>query len=398
MPKANSHHHRTPTPAGGYSRVLMHAAGKAAGHVVNHGIKWAFGGKNKGSQTETKTKHSKQVREAGQHNDLKKAGDNIIIGKMSHESSARGRWKYLDQMQGAISAAEGKQGVNLIGVFCNAGLFTDVAVPSVAIGDSLKKLTVGVGAYSMNPFQKSTGNAQAGTGVILSDDRIVLEKISLSYSFANLSNINITGCIYFVTPKNSVYNEPLVSWDTVLSTQGFGTFGATASVQPSLAVPAVAGAYKKEIVGQHPFANASFCKQFALLKERPFTLSPGENLDYKAVLHYEKVFDKTTMSNIASSGGAGNGQGVIPGRTVYAFIIHRGSVVKDLVYAAGSGFSYGACNIAVINTAEYSFRGVPDIQERTQAALAVPLLYTGSSLANQQLINDVDVIDNIKQT
>ena len=383
MPKT---HHPYHTPA----QAVAYAAGHAVRHVGTHAIKHVakrLFGKSRGTQTKHhhEDKQSK-TRETIQHNELVRVGDRIIMHKYADCKPMEGRWRYVDQITGVVNSAEGQQGVGDIGYYCLWSQFRSAtALPS----RTLTKTDIGNGFFLMNPYQKTTGgDATNNTAVVMADDRIVLEKIDCRYSFMNDSLVNVVVDIYCVTPKAANYYGPSNAWNTLLAAQTLGT--NPASIQRTAAAIPGAGYAGVTLVGQRPFENASFCKQFKLLKHKSMTMSPGENVDWNLDIHYNWICDRA-MGDDEQQGAGSAVVGVIPNKSVYIFMVVRGAVVKDL---NDSSFTYGQANIGVVSTNEYFLRATRAIQDRQQINYVVPNLTTGSLYAKQALVSDVDGIIN----
>jgi len=166
--------------------------------------------RGKGGRTMTKSRLEQELQEAGTHNSLFKTGNRVIVSKFAKCNGKLGRWKYCDQMYGFTVSVEGKQASHDIGYFVLPANFTSASTTPSA---SLTKQVVGNGFFNMNPFQKTTGGAATGntTGITLADDRIILEKIDIKYTFMNGSNVPVTYDLYVVTPKLvSNYSGPKV--------------------------------------------------------------------------------------------------------------------------------------------------------------------------------------------
>lgn len=388
--RAHNHSHRpkavgSKRPRHPYSSAVSHIVGQLLNYGAQEGLKYIFNKPHKGpgSRTTTKEKESK-VRETIQHNELVKAGDRVIVHKFAPCKPSEGRWRYVDQVTGQISSVEGMQGVDDIGYYFLWSQFLSSTVTPVR---TLKKTALGNGFFLMNPFQKSTGgDATNNSAKTLSDDRITLEKIDCKYSFMNASLVNTTVDIWAVSPKAGAYYGPTNEWNRCLQAETLGT--NSAAVQKTTLSGPTAGFASSTLVGQMPFENANFAKQFKLLKHKRITMSPGENVDWHLSLHYNMTIDRTYAQN-QQQGSGSDIIGTIAGKSVFLMMRTQGALVKDIV---DGSFTYGSTTIGIVSTNEYFLKMGRPLADRTQINYVVPSLTSGSSVSNQQIILDTDVV------
>lgn len=353
-------------------------------------------GKSVGTQTQSKvrTVRRRRVRHAGtqtkttseaaeayaQHHGLEKTGNRVIMHKYARCKPSDGRWKYIDQISGTILSSLGTQGVNDIGYFVLPTQFVSASQTFAALGKSLTKQSVGSGFFGQNPYQKTTGGAQTNNTAIGEgqDERLVLEKVEVKYTFVNGSNGPVEMDVYVVTPRQVALFDisPSNNWGTVMTSEGLGT-------NPTMTQGSAFGFATKNLVGQKPGYNASFNKFYRMKSERKFIIQPGANVDWTLSLHYDKIIDRTMCAQ------ASPGSGSHPGLSALVFAVTRGCVVKD---SAGTNeWTYANTEVGVVATAEYFLKMPKGLKNKQQTTLAYPELLS-TATGTLKVIDDQDTL------
>ena len=164
-------------------------------HAMAHIAKSVYKRKKKEHSAAGKTRRrlfesrvATPVAGTAQHNDLMKGGVRLIMHKFAPCSPKEGRWKYIDQNQGQCTSAAGAQGVTDIGYFNLPIHYVQATTTMAALGTTANRTNIGSGFFGMNPYQATTGGQASGNTSISGssgmDERLLLEKIEIKYTFA----------------------------------------------------------------------------------------------------------------------------------------------------------------------------------------------------------------------
>ena len=361
--------------------------GTAAGHIAKSVI---GNGKHKPTPKSAHGKTRRRLFESrvaapvagtAQHNDLMKGGVRLIMHKFAPCNPKEGRWKYIDQNQGQCTSAAGAQGVTDIGYFNLPIHYVQATTTMAALGTTANRTNIGSGFFGMNPYQATTGGQASGNTSISGssgmDERLLLEKIEIKYTFASGSFAPVEFDLYVVTPKTLTMStgSPLTNWNSCLSTEALGT-NASMVQQTTFGYPT------NLLVGQKPGQNANWLKTYKILHEKKFVLLPGENYDYTISLHYNEIYDRFMMGQAASASSP------IPHKSVAIFAVQRGALCKD---TAGSlQWTYANSEVGFAVTNEYFFQVPKGIANKVQTALAFPTLLA-TATGTLRNIDDTDI-------
>lgn len=263
-----------------------------------------------------------------------------------------GRWSYLYQNSGTMTASEGKQGY---GDLCYHGtvgqLYSGMATGLIPDPYFWKDA-----AFSQNPYQATTNTKIYTVTPEPQADRIFMESCSASLQIMNPSTIACEICVYWCLAREQSPAGPSQWWtDVLLNTT---LTGAGVANNPSSVTGAVtSGAPNPFIYGQKPEYERTFGKRWAIMKKRCIILQAGSSHDFKYTINYNKFLDRINFQ-----GMAGQGDQVADGITLAVMMIVKPTlvVIREGGNVPGNdvGVSTGTVKIGWGYTHRYKFKAL----------------------------------------
>lgn len=342
------------------------------------------GGRGHSGHSKTMTKHrSKSLHTVeAVHGEIKRNFKKLIVGRrVSSKQLRRDGWMLLQTYNVPLTtmvSAEGTQNPSYVQSFASL----DQIVTSSGTPDLRYQMASSL--FDSNPTQSTIGGTLFTSIVAPADDRIILNRIKLTFEFSNQTSAPTLFDVYIVKQKVNGSVDPVTEWQNVLTSRNFGkaitNFPNTATAQP--------GGYNRNIiVGTRPDNLPGWRKMFKILCHKEYELAPNANVNETYFLHYGKLLDKKYIVDTLAGGDK-----YLGGTTVHLMCIQRGAIGVDISTGVNKPAST-ACilptQIAAITAAEYECRVVK--QSRVKAEYVNPMqFYSGSALANEKIINVVD--------
>ena len=333
------------------------------------------------------------------HADLSTEKLNVTLHKPSkRHSKSLGKFEYLHESSSVTQCTEGQQQV------CNvpfSGTLKQILVDSASGSYAVNNPnTWAINPFDLNPDLFATGGpfTTAGKAIVAGTtlsagtvsrptiDQVYFKSANLMYMVTNLSNVPCyVDCMWFVPkmdlpatditqaaylagfPANpdgfdsTVTGTPLQIWNQALSQRGWGQ---TNPVYSGTAGNNVTGGRAFHTAyGMSPLSEAPFRKAFKLVGRKTFTLQDGETHRIMAKVHFNKLLDKETLTNVYNTGNVD----LKAGLTLCPLFIVRPSAVAIDGATAGvptpntTGSQYvttGSTKIGVVHSGYYHFEAV----------------------------------------
>lgn len=263
------------------------------------------------------------------------------------------------------------------------GLFTPNQFYGGAAGTD-PNTALDVDIFDMDPSSKVTGSSVYAAQSPL-QRYAVLHDISGDVHLMNRTTHPQEAIIYWVTSKCNNVKTPTDDWQQQLLNTLMGISGA------NVATGTPGAAASPDYYGLHPFETAGFRKNWKLFHKDSLTLQPGSQGKVKFKIGFNKVISEARIRTLMTNtfgGTYANTPVTMPGVTVHAFVVCRGSgiVLKEANENTQMVYSSGA--IGWIATCKMNISFVSN-EKKAPTQRYYP--YVTQKAGAQVDINDVDV-------
>lgn len=389
MARHVSKYHSTPTKKrsralGSASIKTAHRMFKAARHVGNTIGVYTKGRqlfKRGGSSTATATKVKEKNAPADSHSGV--GLDTIRVGnwkpaKLLKRQFTKGAWKYQQDYRAMLNGQSGAQTcTNIVYPMSLSKLL-------VSTGSSYGIIDNDVALEQLNPYLNTVGSTYLPQTLPL-NDRFIVKNCTLELEMTSLSAVGCYLDVYVVQCKKACKQDPLYMWNQGL---GIQSEGQSVFVNPPIGVGPFAPGYPtKDIPHAKPGESKLFSQYYRILKVRSFQFTGNSSMRFNIDIGINKVIKMETVRQYVTDGITHQ-----PG-SFAIFTVQRGSVVEDTTPSGPyNGLpTYGTTKIGYVLQERYNMCGVMGNTGRLNVSTVVDTLPNGQTLANQSLLNEVDV-------
>lgn len=274
----------------------------------------------------------------------------INLGKPSKMKSL-GRWIYVQQNNGRVTAGQGQQGAQaILGHNTISQLMTDTAVPNgLQFKDDI---------FAMNPYAANTGSGIFSQVAAPNQDIIHCRTVRTKFMMTNASSAPAVVVLYWVLSKKAHQGTPFDRWTSYLNDTALGQSAATQPVQSDSALgPGAVGVPSFAVYGQEPVAVKAWRDNFKVVARREYHMGFGacQKVDYTVAMN--KTYQRTIASQHNSLGSNG-----YPGKTLWLCMVVRGTPVDiSLITTGADTASVTTSNneITWVGSVEYTYTGTP---------------------------------------
>ena len=328
------------------------------------------------SHTKTQTK-KKQKTKQSEHQQKDTSTRSIWINYSKRKLSKGPAWEFSQTYGENLTALEGLQNYTLCGALLNPiNCVVRTGVPYDGRYQSYEAL------FELNPFSKVTGSALYGN-TEFAEDKIICESVRMNTSLKNMTSNDMCVDMYVVQCKKNTPLYPDQAWNAGLVAQGGGQ---------TVNFPPIAGLTTAEVEGyatlqgvfQRPKSSVEFSKLYKISRVAKVQLAGGAAQDLNIFVKLNKVLDKKEITDYQSEGIA-----AIANMTVFIFAVVRGGVVLNEIVSNNP--TYGAGNVAFVSTSTWKMKGVAASKQRLPLNTYVQRIPTGSGVASEKQINEIDI-------
>lgn len=240
---------------------------------------------------------------------------------------------------------------------------------------------------SFDPFDLNLVAQHSNTNLVpadVSDDdaqRILsIKGCKITFEALSLCTAPLMVSIYFLTPRFDTSENPISTWDNLMSRLSYGLAGVEG---PTLISDnnAQFGGEKTANWGVYPEKTRGFLKQWIILGKKTFVLQPGDQRNYQAYLKWNKTFRRQTFLDTRTNE-------YLKGMTVIPMVIQKAGLAGLIEEGAGD-----AVEVAhAAGKAGYSVQYEWDIGFK--AAPSLPVQVTEQNIVHSKNKSFVKIIDD----
>lgn len=333
------------------------------------------------SATMKKKKHVALIVD-GLHDKLVRKNITIHMKKQHKNVKYGNVLNYSESGSNIWNGNSGQQAVNIVGYAFNQ---------SQLITSSGSPVQIGTGWYSL--FTDQIGSATQAVGIVTADaalptptqDTIFVKNLQYDFEIANMSNLNQEIELYVYQHKGVNGSNCQGMWIDGLNNNNIAS-GAN-QAQPDIATDTTLTVGNTIIttIGQKP-SGKELRYGATLLEKVRMDLSPGSNVQLNFHVIANQLFDLNTVTR---------GIGYTPS-TLMFMLVQRGAVV-------GASTGLPTANIVTTGSTEVgvvwrrTYKVCIPIAKKKVGNASINSVVTGLTLANEKLINIVDVVDTLKE-
>lgn len=334
--------------------------------------------------------------ESTQHNDWQHLPFmKLKVGNPAKKMKTIGKF-YLDHTNNTVlTQVIGYQAV----AYCSGIATRDQLVGNVSANFQLGAYATSwaTDPFLLNPYSTPAVNAIYSLGAppaVADADTIFINSITTTFRFVSLENIAQRVKVFWLLCKKTNNVSPPTLWANHLNggdegyMQPVNATGPTSIAAGGVIIPGMA---QTSNPGIEPQQNPGFRKMWKLLHKDQFMLQPGENMSLERKLIYNKRVLRRMLTDIGTNQ-------YVAGLTVFPIIIVDGALTGVGTVGSGGVASYvspGATKVGILQ------QDVVSLSAMTANRYTIKRVETGYYMNDStdivHAVNDVDVVDTIKQ-
>lgn len=218
---------------------------------------------------------------------------------------------------------------------------------------------------------------------------IFLRDTNYTLEFLSLDSIPVVVDLYFFTPAFDTAIDPIAWWQLAISRLGYTATLPVQADDTADITARVAGRAFAEKWGEDPRSTKGFTRVWKVLMKKTFVLQPGDQRNYKGVIHHNTAIMRSTLID-------GRTQPYLRGITVLPIFICRGGLqgVRNVVLNSAIEVAHAPAKVGCASTYDHTF-GFPALPELS-VKLQEENLLVGLIPAEQAASKFIDDTDELE--